>query len=78
MPPTFNITVNNKHVPVDDHRLTGLQVKESAIAAGVEIEMDFQLSQRRGDGSFHVVGDDETVTLNKNSEFRAVGPDDNS
>lgn len=78
MPPTFNITVNKKPVPVDDHRMSGAQIKHAAITAGVEIEADFQLSVRKGNGKFEVVDDDEVVALNKNSEFRAVAPDDNS
>lgn len=78
MPPAFNVTVNTKPVPMEDHRVTGLQIKEAAISAGVEIEADFQLSIRRPNGKFEVIGDDEVVTINRTSEFRAVAPDDNS
>lgn len=76
--PTFNIRVNNKPVPVDEHRSTGAGVKKAAIAAGVSIEPDFQLSEVRPNGELKVIGDDEPVTLNQNSVFRAVAPDDNS
>lgn len=75
---TFNITVNRKDVPMSDHRVTGLQVKEAAIAAGVDIELDFQLSIRRPNGRLEVIDDDEKVTINAESHFRAVAPDDNS
>lgn len=78
MPPSFSITVNTKPVPMNDHRVTGLQVKEAAIAAGVEIEIDFQLSVRRPNGKFEVVADTEPVNINRSSQFRAVAPDDNS
>ena len=74
----FDITVNRKPVPMTEHRVTGLQVKQAAIAAGVDIEMDFQLSIRRPNGKLEVVGDDEKVEINQHSEFRAVAPDDNS
>ena len=78
MPPTFNITVNNKPVPMNDHSVTGLQIKEAAIIAGVEIEIDFQLSVERPTGELKVVGDDERIGINAKSRFRAVGTDDNS
>ncbi|MBL8776061.1 MAG: multiubiquitin domain-containing protein [Acidimicrobiales bacterium] len=74
----FNITVNKKPVPMTDHRVTGLQVKEAAIAAGVDIELDFQLSIRRPNGRLEVVGDDDKIAIVEKSEFRAVAPDDNS
>lgn len=74
----FNIAVNKKPVPMTDHRVSGLQVKEAAIAAGVDIELDFQLSIRRPDGRLEVIDDNEKVAINKDSHFRAVAPDDNS
>ena len=33
---TFYVTVNRKPVPLTEHRVSGLQVKEAAIAAGVD------------------------------------------
>jgi hypothetical protein len=75
---SFNITVNRKPVPMSDHRVTGLQVKQAAIAAHVDIELDFQLSIRRPNGKLEVVDDDEKVAVDKDSHFRAVAPDDNS
>jgi hypothetical protein len=78
MPRTFEITVNNRPVPMVDHRVTGLEIKKAAIAAGVEIEEDFQLLMERRNGELEVIDNDETVTINKMSRFRAVAPDDNS
>jgi Multiubiquitin len=75
---SFNITVNSKPVSMTEHRVTGLEIKEAAVRAGLNIELDFQLSIRRPNGHLEVVGDDETVTINDKSEFRAVAPDDNS
>lgn len=77
-PPPLTVKINNRDVTFHDHRVTGRTVKETAIAQGVEIALDFQLSMRQSAGSLHVVGDDDTVTLTKNTVFRAVGPDDNS
>jgi hypothetical protein len=70
--PSFNITVNNKPVPMDEHRTTGSGVKKAAIDAGLPIEPDFQLSEVRPNGELRVVGDDEPITVNKNSEFRVA------
>lgn len=75
---SFDITVNGKPVPMADHRVTGLQIKQAAIAARVDIELDFQLSIRRPNGRLEVIDDDEKVAINKDSHFRAVAPDDNS
>jgi Multiubiquitin len=75
---SFNITVNRKPVAMSDHRVTGLQVKQAAIVAGVDIELDFQLSIRRSNGKLEVIDDDEKVAIDKDTHFRAVAPDDNS
>ncbi|MFF5039902.1 MULTISPECIES: multiubiquitin domain-containing protein [Streptomyces] len=72
------ITVNNKTVEVIGPRVTGLQIKEAAIAQGVQIELDFQLSQELPSGETRIVGDTDVVTVNKNSVFTAVAGDDNS
>ncbi|MFF7473402.1 multiubiquitin domain-containing protein [Streptomyces sp. NPDC008092] len=72
------ITVNNKTVEITGPRVTGLQIKEAAIAQGVEIELDFQLSQELPSGETRIVGDTDVVTVNKNSVFTAVAGDDNS
>ena len=72
------ITVNEKPVVVIGPKLTGLQIKEAAIAQGVQIGLDFQLSEERPNGRTEIVGDGDTVTVNKNSRFDAVAGDDNS
>jgi hypothetical protein len=75
---TVSITVNNKAVEIIGPRVTGLQIKEAAIAQGVQIELDFQLSQELPSGETRIVGDTDVVTVNKNSVFTAVAGDDNS
>jgi hypothetical protein len=73
----ITIRVNNKPVEMTEHRPTGLEIKQAAIAQGVDIQLDFKLSQKVGD-KFKPVKDDERVTINNNSEFSAIAGDDNS
>lgn len=72
------ITVNEKPVPISGPRVTGLQIKEAAIAAGVSIGLDFQLSEELPNGRTRIVGDGDIVTVNKHSRFDAIAGDDNS
>ncbi|MDX2546739.1 multiubiquitin domain-containing protein [Streptomyces sp. WI04-05B] len=75
---SVTITVNNKAVEIIGPRVTGLQIKEAAIAQGVQIELDFQLSQELPSGETRIIGDSDVVTVNKKSVFTAVAGDDNS
>lgn len=75
---TFSVTVNNRAVQFDEHQATGLALKETAIAQGVPIQLDFILYRLKSNGELEQVRDDEQVALNKNREFRAIAPDDNS
>lgn len=72
------ITVNEKPVTVTGPKATGLEIKQAAIAQGVQIGLDFQLSEELPNGRTRIVGDADTVTVNKNSRFDAVAGDDNS
>jgi cell division protein ZapA (FtsZ GTPase activity inhibitor) len=74
---SVTITVNNKSVTVTGPRLAGMAIKQAAVAVGVSIGLDFQLAEVRGKGRV-IIGDDELVTVNKNSKFFATAPDDNS
>lgn len=76
--PDVIIHVNEKPVVIHGPRVTGLEIKQVAIAAGVNLQVDFVLSEERPDGTAKIVGDRDTVTVNKNSRFVAVAPDDNS
>jgi Multiubiquitin len=71
------ITVNNKPVEVEGPRISGVAIKESAIAQGVEIELDFQLAEIKNKKR-QIIGDQDIVTVNKNSTFVATAADDNS
>ena len=73
------IQVNSKPVTLDGPRVTGLAIKQAAIAQGVSIQADFLLSEDGEHGRpGRTIADDETVTINKHSRFTAVAPDDNS
>lgn len=72
------ITVNNKPVTVMRPKITGLQIKEAAIAQGLQIELDFLVSEELPSGETQIVGDSDVVTVNKHSKFTAVAGDDNS
>jgi hypothetical protein len=75
--PKIQIKVNNKPVTVSGHHVTGLEVKEAAIAFGVEIELNFQLAEVKGKKR-EIVGDDERVKVEDGTQFIATAPDDNS
>lgn len=74
---TVTITVNNKPVEVEGPKVSGRAIKEAAIAQGVQIQLDFQLAEIRPNGR-DIIGDDDVITVNKNSKFVATAPDDNS
>ena len=74
---TVRVTVNNQPVELPRREVTGLEIKQAAIRQGVEIELNFALSVKRGD-RYQPVGDDEPVRPHEGEKFLAVAPDDNS
>ncbi|EWM15308.1 multiubiquitin domain-containing protein [Kutzneria sp. 744] len=75
---TVEIRVNKKPVDIKGPRVTGLEIKQAAIAQGVQIELDFVLSEELPSGESKVIGDADVVTVTKHSTFTAVADDDNS
>src|SRR4051794_24677330 len=73
---TVAISVNTKPVQVPGPRTTGWEIKEAAIAQGVQIELSFQLSVQRGPRHMDIIGDNETITVHKGLTFVAVAGDD--
>jgi hypothetical protein len=73
----ITVTVNGQPVTLPDREVTGLEVKQAAIAQGLPIGLDFQLSVKRGN-RYQVVDDTDTIKLHQGQEFLAVAPDDNS
>jgi hypothetical protein len=74
----ITIEVNGQAVVMANNRDTGLEIKQAAIAQGVDIEIDFQLTLEEPGKQERVIGDDDIVTINKNSVFTANAGDDNS
>jgi len=72
------ITVNGQFVVVSKGKLTGLGIKEAAIAAGVPIQLDFVLSEVRPNGEQKIIADDREVSVKTGDEFWAIPGDDNS
>lgn len=77
-PKPTDITVNNRLVTVPDDEVTGVQVKQSAINAGLPIDLGFQLLLDEPNGRDRPVGDQDTVKVNRHSQFTAIAADDNS
>jgi len=72
------VTVNGQFVVLTSRKVTGLQIKEAAIAAGVPIQLDFVLSEVRPSGEQKIIPDDREVTVKSGDEFWAIPGDDNS
>ena len=76
---TITVKVNNNPVKFTNCRVTGLEIKQTAIAQGVRIEVGFVLYPVKPDGGAGAaIGDSEKVKLSECDEFRCVAPDDNS
>lgn len=74
---TVTIKVNDDPVIVE-RRLTGAQIIEAAIAAGVPIQPDFVLSRVLPNGKQQGVDKDKDITVHDGEEFWAIPGDDNS
>ena len=76
---TFTVTVNTKPVVLEQHRVTGLQIKQAAIEQKVEIELDFILTlEAHGGQPAETIDNDQTITVTDHSEFSANDGDDDS
>lgn len=76
---TITVKVNNNPVTFHKRRVTGLEIKQTAIAQKVKITLDCVLYKVKPDGSLGAsIGDSDKVTLRNCEEFRCVTPDDNS
>ncbi len=73
-----HIKVNDQNVEMPSHEATGLQIKEAAIAQGVQIQTNFVLELDEGHKKSRVIGDSETVHLHEGTSFTAIRNDDNS
>jgi hypothetical protein len=74
----IEILVNHNKVVVAEKTLTGLEIKDAAIAQGVNIRRDFVLIQVLPNGKRDTIGDADPVKVHNGSEFEAIADDDNS
>jgi hypothetical protein len=74
----ITITVNAKAVEMEKGKVTGLEIKQAAIAQGVNIQTDFVLFEDLGQGQRRVIGDNDVVNVHPGSSFEAIPHDDNS
>lgn len=75
---TVEVVINSSHVEVPSPKSTGVEIKQAAIHAGLPVQLDFVLSEERHNGDTKIVSNEDTLTVNKNSQFVLVPPDDNS
>jgi hypothetical protein len=75
-----DVQMNYHSLRLRGHQLTGLQIKEQAIVAGVpHIQPNFHLTvERAGHDTEHTIGDAEEWAVHDGDCFTAVKPDDNS
>jgi hypothetical protein len=75
---TIDITVVDDPVVLTDKHQTGASIKAAAIAQGVPIEADFELSEVLPNGKQKPVPDDKKIVVKDGDEFWAIPGDDNS
>ena len=77
---SITVKVNVAHsVRFTKRHVTGLEVKQTAIAQGVPIDVGCVLYRMKPDGGLGpAIGDHDHIALKRCDEFRCVAPDDNS
>ena len=76
---SLTIKVNNNKVTVEKRRMSGLEIKQAAIAQGVNIKVGFVLYPLDKDGNLGAaIPDDKVILLRDCDAFRCVDADDNS
>lgn len=75
----LEVKVNNQKVILSHSPITGLEIKQEAIAQGVQIEEDFLLTlEAHGHDPARTVDDDDLVEITKHASFTANDSDDDS
>jgi hypothetical protein len=73
------VEVNRKEVTLPKKKVTGLEVKEAAIAQGVKVQLDFILVREpEHDRPAEQIDDDEEIKVDKKTAFSCNDGDDNS
>lgn len=73
-----HVSVNGKPVILDNHRVTGLEIKEAAIAQHVAIEVSFILQEELPNGHHKIIGNTDEIEVKDHDRFTAIPNDDNS
>lgn len=76
-PKSVEVVFNTKTIRMPEGDHTGAEIKEFAIAGGIDIKPDFVLAAKHGN-RFENVADTQIVKVHKNLVFTAVAGDDNS
>lgn len=74
----IQIRVNHNPVTVTKKQMTGLEIKDAAIAQKVNIRRDFVLIKVEPNGKRDTIGDNDEVKMHDGLEFEAIADDDNS
>ena len=74
----IEIRVNHNPVTVTKKHMTGLEIKDAAIAQKVNIRRDFILIKVEPSGKRDTIGDNDEVKMHDGLEFEAIADDDNS
>lgn len=71
----IEVKVNHEPVKFTQEHVTGMVIKTTAIAQGVDIQPDFCLFIEVKHDEQQPIGDDQGVDLHSGDMFIAVGPD---
>jgi hypothetical protein len=74
----LEISVNTKAVRISRGYHTGLQIKQTAIAQGVNIKIDFLLYLLKPNGETDRIDDHQPVKVKRGQDYDAIADDDNS
>lgn len=77
-PQQVDVTVNGRLVKLPKEELTGLDIKQTAIAQRVPIELSFILQLELPNGHSRIIGDHEFLKVRNHERFTAIANDDNS
>jgi len=77
-PQPIEIIVNGKPVNVPDSDVTGLEIKQAAIAQGLNIQLDFLVFRDLSNGQQVAVKDDEPLKVHHKERFDILCNDDHS
>lgn len=75
---TVTVVFNHKSIEMPKGKHSGLEIKNYAIQAGIQIQPSYVLFIVKGRGRRELIGDTDIVNVHEGIEFAAVADDDNS